>query len=84
MLSGRIPKEIEPMAAGTERLAKLEAFVSHGKYDERLPVAYARSAKALLEEKGVSLTYGEYGAVHQITREMENDFGNWVRSTVYA
>lgn len=84
MLSGRIPSEIDPMTAPKERLSKLKAFVSHGKYDERLPIFHGRAAKELLEEKGVELAYGEYDAVHQITKEMENDFGDWIRKTLYA
>ncbi len=84
MLSGRIPSEIGPKVAPKERLSKLKAFVSHGIYDERLPIGYARAAKTLLEGKGVELAYGEYGATHQITGEMESDFGNWIRETLYA
>lgn len=84
MFSGRIPSEIEPMTASKERLSKLKAFVSHGKYDERLPISHGHDAKALLQEKSVALAYGEYDAVHQITKEMEADFGDWIRKTPYA
>ena len=82
MLSGRIPSEIAPMTASDERLSKTKAFVSHGIRDEKLPLFHGRDAKALLERKGVEVTYGEYDAAHQITREMENDFGNWIRKTL--
>jgi phospholipase/carboxylesterase len=78
LLSGRILPEIEPLLAAPEQLAGLRAFVSHGVYDNVLPVALGRRSQRLLGEWGVPLEYHEYPAGHEISREMFDDFSRWL------
>lgn len=82
MLSGRIPTEITPIMATPDRLAKISAFVSHGRQDPRLPIEYGRAAKKLIEENGLPLTYGEYEDGHRISEAMERDFQAWISERI--
>lgn len=78
ILSGRILPEIAPITAANEQTRKLAGFISHGVEDGKLTVEFARSARRLLTEKEVQLTYREYDAVHELNAAMQNDFGAWL------
>ncbi|OWW22500.1 alpha/beta hydrolase [Noviherbaspirillum denitrificans] len=78
ILSGRILPEIGPLVAPPDQLADLHAFLSHGEHDEKLPIDFARSAHALLLEKGVQLTYQEFPAGHELNAAMLDAFNQWL------
>ena len=77
ILSGRILPEIAPLIATSEALSTLQAFISHGVQDSKLSIEFARSARRLLEERKVTLTYREYAADHEINDAMQRDFNDW-------
>ncbi len=84
ILSGRILPEIAPLIARADALQKLHAFVSHGIDDGKLSINFARSAKNLLTENHVQLTYREYDAVHELNASMQADFVQWVTQQIDA
>lgn len=78
-LSGRVLEEIQPLPTTLSyALGRLRVFIAHGIQDGTLPVQYARTAKALMEELGVQLKYHEYHMGHQITQAVIDDINEWL------
>lgn len=78
ILSGRILREIAPLLAPRAELAKLQALIAHGEFDDRLPVGYAEQSATWLGELGVPFESRRYRAGHQVTPEIAEDFFAWV------
>ena len=77
-LSGRLLDEVKPLVKANESLEKLKVFISHGRADRTLPVAYAHDAKQYLESLGVRLTYHEYEFGHEINNEVLAAINKWI------
>lgn len=82
LLCGRILPELQPHMAEAPRLAGLQAFIGHGEYDSRLPVAWAQRSDALLTQLGVAHTTRIYPIDHTISAQMQQDFVDWLVRTV--
>jgi phospholipase/carboxylesterase len=82
ILSGRILPELAPHLADTARLAHVQAFVGHGEYDSKLPVAWAQRADQLLSELGVAHQTRLYPIDHGISAAMQADFLDWLQSRI--
>ncbi|MBM4166029.1 MAG: hypothetical protein FJ218_03810 [Ignavibacteria bacterium] len=54
-------------------------LVTHGIYDQVLPVQFGRQAKRLLEEHNANVEYKEYPMQHQISEESLNDIVEWLK-----
>lgn len=78
ILSGRILPEIAPLLAPAAELARLQALVTHGSFDNTLPVAWAERSDQWLGELGVQFDSRRYPAGHEITVDMARDFLSWV------
>jgi phospholipase/carboxylesterase len=78
LMSGRVPDAIRPMIAPAERLDGLPFLVTHGLYDQVLPIANGRASRALLETLPVELTYREYPMAHEINAECLHDVTKWL------
>jgi len=78
LLSGRILPEIRPQLGAPGELARLSAFVSHGREDATLPAAWAERSGAWLQELGVPHQLRLYPAGHELTQEMRMDFRTWL------
>lgn len=50
-------------------LSPKPVFIAHGTMDDVVPVAYARRARMILEEKGFDVEYHEYPMSHQVVME---------------
>ena len=69
--SGRILPEIKPfVVSGSPALKNLRVSVSHGRYDNKLEIGYAREAREYLLSIGVKLNYREFETGHQLTEQM--------------
>lgn len=55
-MSGRLLEEVKPQIAASEKLKKLEVFISHGTNDRTLPFHYSKSADSFCNP-GVSVRY---------------------------
>lgn len=84
LLSGRILPEIEPLIASAEELEAVEGFVSHGEYDDKLPLEWARKADAWLCELGVPHSTLHYPAGHELTPGMAADFRDWLNARLFG
>ena len=51
------------------QLSPKPVFIAHGTMDDVVPVAYARRARMILEEKGFDVEYHEYPMGHQVVME---------------
>ncbi|WP_175716908.1 alpha/beta hydrolase [Burkholderia anthina] len=78
VLCGRILPEIDPLIAPRDALRPLHALVMHGRFDDKLPVAWADTADAKLTALGVAHDTRLYDAGHELTAQMARDFGRWV------
>ena len=78
LMSGRVPDEIRPLVAPPERLAGKPFLVTHGLYDEVLPIANGRASRAILERLPVDLTYREYPMAHEVSAESLGDVTTWL------
>ncbi|MCA8091150.1 phospholipase [Burkholderia anthina] len=77
VLCGRILPEIDPLIAPRDALSPLHALVMHGRFDDKLPVAWADTADAKLTALGVAHDTRLYDAGHELTAQMARDFGRW-------
>ncbi len=82
LLSGRILPELEPHLADKARLSKLRAFIGHGEYDSKLPVAWAQRSDQWLSELGVAHVTRLYPIDHGISAAMQSDFLDWLHALV--
>ncbi|MBY4696212.1 phospholipase [Burkholderia latens] len=78
VLCGRILPEIDPLIAPRDALSALHALVMHGRFDDKLPVAWAETADAKLTALGVAHDTRLYDAGHELTAQMAREFGRWV------
>lgn len=80
VLSGRILPEIESLAGPADALRALHGLVIHGKRDEKLPVAWAERADALLARLGVPHQVVLHGGGHELPPEAQRAFAEWFRA----
>ncbi len=78
-LSGYINEQIMPVNEVFEKYKKLDFFVSHGLYDEIIPVELARKIPPYLEARKISYIYKEYSMGHEVNRVCFNDLLVWLK-----
>ncbi|KVF73027.1 alpha/beta hydrolase [Burkholderia vietnamiensis] len=78
VLCGRILPEIDPLIAPRDALKPLHALVMHGRFDDKLPLAWADTADAKLTALGVAHDTWRYDAGHELTAQMAADFSQWI------
>lgn len=79
ILSGRILPELHPHIANKAQLQNLRAFIGHGQYDSKLPVAWAQRSEQLLSSLGVAHLARCYPIDHTISAAMQADFLSWLQ-----
>ncbi|UEP24776.1 phospholipase [Burkholderia ambifaria] len=82
VLCGRILPEIDPLIASRDALSRLHALVMHGRFDDKLPLAWADTADAKLTALGVAHNTRLYDTGHELTAPMADDFSRWVGARV--
>lgn len=78
ILSGRILPELAPHIAAPARLQHSDVLITHGTYDDKLPVAYATQSDALLSKLGVRHETHRYPVGHTMNDAVVADFSRWV------
>ncbi len=76
-LSGYIDKQLLPKTLEAKKYP--DYFVSHGKQDGVIPVAWARKTYQYLKENNFTSEYHEYNMEHGINPECFRDLLNWLR-----
>lgn len=79
-MSGRVLPDILPHIAAPEQLQGLPFFVSHGIYDEVLPIENGRATQEILSQLPVALTYKEYPMAHEISPQSFADVTAWLQA----
>ena len=78
-LSGYIPQR-SGLPPALEDLRGFSIFVSHGTYDQIIPVRLARESAELLKKAGARLEYREYSMGHEVSEETVRDLSAWVKN----
>jgi phospholipase/carboxylesterase len=78
-MSGRVLPEVLPKMAAPEALQNMPIFVSHGIYDDVLPIEHGRATKEILEKLPVALVYKEYPMAHEVSMPSLTDATNWLK-----
>ncbi len=79
-LSGYINENIMPVNEDFSRYKNLDFFVSHGLYDDIIPIELARKISPYLQERNIKHLYKEYAMGHEVNNECFNDFIAWLDS----
>ena len=77
-MSGRLPDERLLKLAPAEHLKNFPIFVSHGLYDDILPIHNGRESERRLRELQFNVTYKEYPMAHQVSSACLADISNWL------
>ena len=77
-LSGYIPRQ-SGLPLALENLSGFSAFLSHGAYDQIIPVHLARESAALLKKGRVRVEYHEYPMRHEVSEETVQDLSAWTK-----
>lgn len=76
LMSGRVPQENG--AIDREALRGKPALITHGTYDDVLPVEFGREANVLLAGFGLDVTYHEFPVGHQVSEESLEVVDEWL------
>jgi phospholipase/carboxylesterase len=79
-MSGRVLPEVLPHMASPEALQDLPIFISHGIYDEVLPIQHGRATQEILATLPVALTYKEYAMAHEVSAPSLADATGWLKN----
>jgi len=77
-LSGYINEDIMPVQEKYDHYQHLDFFISHGQYDEIIPIALARKIPPYLAERKIKYTYKEYPMGHEVNMTCLMDMIAWV------
>jgi phospholipase/carboxylesterase len=81
-MSGRLAEQALLQKGPLDEIRKLEILVTHGTYDNVLPVQSGRACRDELEKLGVTLTYREYPMAHEVTMDALKDVTSWLKSSL--
>jgi len=77
-LSGYIPTR-SGLPLKLDRLHGLPIFISHGTYDDLIPVRFGREASQLLGKAGADVSFHEYLMGHEVNGETIMDLARWFK-----
>ncbi len=80
-LSGYIPSRSN-LPIQWDKLTGFPVFISHGAYDELIPLKLGRESAELLRNAGANVTFREYAMGHQVTEETLRDLTSWMRDVI--
>ena len=82
--SGRFPSEFLNSLPSEASALETRFWVSHGREDAAIPIAYGRAVNALLGRFEVSHIYREFQAGHEITQPMIGEAKRWLEEQAEA
>lgn len=83
-LSTWFSPELKDVIADREALERLPTMVQHGRADDMIEIARARSSVEILRELHVPLVYREYDCGHEITADGLQDLSEFLNSKVLS
>ena len=78
-LSGYIPSRSN-LLFQRDKLKGLPVFISHGTYDELIPLKLGLESVEFLRVAGANVMFREYAMGHQVTEETLRDLSSWMRN----
>jgi phospholipase/carboxylesterase len=75
-LSGYIPHK-SGLPLQLRDLQSLAVFISHGSYDQIIPVQFGRESADLLKRARAAVAYHEYEMGHEVRQETLRDLAAW-------
>ena len=81
-LSGYINHDIMPLQEKIDNYQHLNFFISHGIYDDIIPVELARKVPVYLRQRNIKHVYKEYPMGHEINYACLNDMKQWVNKNI--
>lgn len=81
IFSGFIPS-VEDWQPSIADRRQMRAFIAHGRHDQVMDVAFARSARDLLEQGGIEVSYHESDAAHHIDPAHIPLAVDWLATTI--
>ena len=83
-MSGRLPSEILAEVRDAGAFAGLPVLVTHGTFDQVLPIENGRAIRDALTALPVALTYREYPMAHEVSQESLRDVTAWLTQRLAA
>lgn len=65
-----------------KKLKNINVFISHGVYDEVIPVSFARATELALQQNEIDFFYREYEMPHGVSPECLDDAINWMNNNI--
>jgi phospholipase/carboxylesterase len=81
-LSGYVPGRVG-LQTSPHGLNGFPVFVSHGAYDEVIPVELGRESARALKAAGADVAYHEYQMGHEVREETLRDLSIWIRRLLH-
>ena len=81
-LSGYIDNDIMPLQEHYEKYSGLNFFVSHGAFDNIIPIEAARKIPPFLDERKIKYSYQEYPMGHEVNIQCLQDMLAWVQKYI--
>ncbi len=78
-LSGYINEDIMPVNENKDKYKPLNFFISHGIYDDVIPVELARKIPPYLDKRQIRYTYHEYAMGHEVNQECLDAIMAWAK-----
>lgn len=77
-LSGYLNPDLLPDNFTTNDYSKLDFFISHGRVDQVIPVAWGNKAPGVLNNLNIKNSYKEYPVGHGVAPQNFFDFKKWI------
>ena len=70
------------MPEATESVRGFPIFMTHGEFDQIIPISQGREGHELLSQLPLDLTYTEYPMGHEINQECLEDVRRWITQQI--
>ena len=81
-LSGYINEDIMPLQEDVDKYKHLNFFVSHGIYDDIIPIEAPRKIPPYLQARKIKHLYKEYNMGHEVSYECLQDMLAWIHQNI--
>ena len=80
--SGRLVDEVFAAPPDRDRLRDRRLFVSHGRFDDVIPVQCGQDIRDWYQSTGIDLEYHEYDMAHGLDQSCMQDLTAWFSKTI--
>ncbi|WP_395056998.1 alpha/beta hydrolase [Polaromonas sp.] len=80
VMHSRLLQQIVPLVVAAEELNGKQLWLSHGTYDQVIPLAAAHMIRDLVESLPIELAYAEYPSAHEIMQQELAEAVGWLET----